>query len=217
MKENIQYVLVWNGWLRICHWALAVGVLFQLFSAFALSHQHIDYAFWFDWHQIIGQSLLLVLGLRIILSFQPGSGHWRSFMPNRAKLNGMLQMLKFYISMARGPLPNWYAHNPLWQPLYLIIVLVLIAACITGMLQDQYAQLHSSLAMIISLFTLFHVVTAFVHDWKGKGGMISAMVNGYRYFHNDNPVQNSVSQGTEYRIPLTSITRKKPDPDQPSQ
>ncbi len=209
MKEAIQYVLVWSGWLRLSHWAIAAGVLFQMLSAFALSHQHIDYAFWFDWHQIIGQMVLLALGLRLLLLFQPGSSHWRSLLPDRAKLAGMIQMLKFYLSLARAPLPNWYAHNPLWQPLYVIILFVLLGTCLTGMADDSYAPLHASLATVISVFTLFHVLSVFLHDWKGKGAMLSAMISGHRYFHTDNSVQNSLGQAHEIKISVDSIARKK--------
>lgn len=209
MKESIQYVLVWNGWLRLSHWTIAAGVLFQIASAFALIHQNLDYDFWFDWHQIIGQVVILALGLRAVLLFQPGSSHWSSIIPKKSKLTGIGQMLKFYISMGKAPLPNWYAHNPLWQPIYLIILPVLLGVCITGMMQDRFAQLHASLAAIISLFTLFHVITAFVHDWKGKGAMISAMINGYRYFHKESPVQNSVDRGSEINISVDNIGRIK--------
>lgn len=208
MRNSIEYIPVWGQMTRLCHWGLAFGVLFQLFSAFALTHGNIDYDFWYDWHQMIGQSLLLLLGLRIVLMFTPGSSHWRSLLPTRQRMKGWADMVLFYLSLARAPLPNWYAHNPFWLPLYSLILLVLIATCVTGMMQAGYPGLHAGLASLIAIFSLFHIITALLHDWKGKGGYISAMLSGSRYFHHENSIQNSIGQGTEIHISADTIKRR---------
>ena len=190
-QENIRYVLVWSGWLRLSHWLITAGVLFQITSAWAIGHDNADYTFWLDWHLISGQIILMALALRIVLLFFPGSSNWRALIPEKAQLQAMVQMIKFYLSLARFPLPNWYAHNPLWLPLYLIIFVVIAACSVTGLLYDSpkiifgfpMVKLHSALASVIITFTIFHIVTVFLHDLKGKGAFISAMVNGHRYFH----------------------------------
>ncbi len=190
-QENIRYVLIWSGWLRLSHWLITAGVLFQITSAWAIGHDNADYTFWLDWHLISGQIILMALALRIVLLFFPGSSNWRALIPEKAQLQAMVQMIKFYLSLARFPLPNWYAHNPLWLPLYLIIFVVLAACSVTGLLHDSpkiifgypMVKLHSALASVIIIFTIFHIVSVFLHDLKGKGAFISAMVNGYRYFH----------------------------------
>ncbi len=190
-QENIRYVLVWSGWLRLSHWLIATGILFQITSAWAIGHDNADYTFWLDWHLISGQIILMALALRVVLLFFPGSSNWRALIPEKSQLQAMLQMVKFYLSLARFQLPNWYAHNPLWLPLYLVMFFVLAACSISGLLYDspkiifgfQMVKLHSALASVIIIFTIFHIVTVFLHDLKGKGAFISAMVNGYRYFH----------------------------------
>jgi len=190
-QENIRYVLVWSGWLRLSHWLIAAGVLFQVTSAWALGHDDANHTFWLDWHLITGQIILMALGLRLILLFFPGSSNWRAFIPEKAQLLAMVQMIKFYLSLARFPLPNWYAHNPLWLPVYPVLFLVLAGCAISGLLYNSshfilgqaMFELHGALASLIIVFTVFHVVTVFLHDLKGKGATISAMVNGYRYFH----------------------------------
>ena len=189
--ENIRYVLVWSTWLRLSHWLIAAGTLFQITSAWALKHDSVDYTFWLDWHLISGQIILMALALRTVLFFFPGSSNWRAFIPDKTQRQAMVQMIKFYLSLARFPLPNWYAHNPLWLPLYLIIFLVLAGASISGLLYDSpqillgypMHELHSALASLIIIFSLFHIATVFLHDLKGKGAFISAMINGHRYFH----------------------------------
>ncbi len=190
-QENIRYVLVWSGWLRLSHWLIAAGILFQITSAWAIGHNNADYTFWLDWHLITGQIILVALALRVVLFFFPGSSSWRAFIPEKSQLQAMLQMIKFYLSLTRFPLPNWYAHNPLWLPLYLIVFIVLAACLITGLMYDSpknivgftMVKLHSTLASAVIIFSIAHIASVFLHDLKGKGAFISAMVNGHRYFH----------------------------------
>ncbi len=190
-QENIRYVLVWSGWLRLSHWLIAAGILFQITSAWAIGHDNADYTFWQDWHLITGQIILMALALRVVLLFFPGSSNWRAFIPEKSQLQAMVQMIKFYLSLTRFPLPNWYAHNPLWLPLYLVIFFILAACSITGLLHDSpkiilnypMVKLHSVLANMIIIFSIFNIATFFLHDLKVKGAFISAMINGHRYFH----------------------------------
>ncbi len=190
-QENIRYVLVWSTWLRLSHWLIAGGVLFQISSAWALAHDEADFDFWLDWHLITGQVLLITLALRVILLFFPGSANWRAFIPERSQFRAMLQMIKFYLSLGRFPLPNYYAHNPLWLPIYPVFYLVLAGCLLSGLLYDgsyivfgtPMYELHAALAGLIAMFSIFHIGTVFLHDLKGKGACISAMVNGFRYFH----------------------------------
>ncbi len=191
-QENIRHVLVWSGWVRLTHWLMAVGVLFQIASAWAIQHGNIDYEFWRDWHMISGQLLLIAVVGRVILMFLlPGSAHWRAFLPDKAQLVGIKQMLLFYLSFARFPLPNWYAHNPFWKLLYPPLLVVLLACAVTGLVYNtpntflgmSMFKLHSGLADIIVIFTVAHVLAVFLHDLKGKGASISGMISGYRYFH----------------------------------
>jgi len=190
-QENIRYVLVWSGWLRLSHWLIAAGILFQITSAWAIGHDNADYTFWLDWHLISGQIILMALALRAVLLFFPGSSNWRAFLPEKSQLQAMVQMIKFYLSLTRFPLPNWYAHNPLWLPIYPVIFFILAGCSITGLLHDSpkiifgfsMVKLHSALANVIIIFSIFHITTVFLHDLKGKGAFISAMINGHRYFH----------------------------------
>ena len=108
-----------------------------------------------------------------------------------SKPPAMIQMVKFYLSLARFPLPNWYAQNPLWLPVYPIFFLVLAGCAVSGLLYNTshiffgnpMYELHGALAGLIVTFSIFHIATVLLHDLKGKGAFISAMVNGFRYFH----------------------------------
>ena len=189
--ESIRCVAIWSGWLRAAHWLIAIGVLFELFSAWTLEQGAAAPGFWRDWHVIVGQLVLLALLLRGALLFVPGSSHWRALLPKRGQWHAMRQTLKFYLSLARAPLPAWYAHNPLWAPVYLLVLLVLAACLVSGLFHEvperpfglRISTLHAGLGWALAWFSLFHVLAAALHDWKGEGALISGLFSGKRYFH----------------------------------
>lgn len=191
-QEDIRYVPVWSGWVRLAHWLMAVGLLFQVVSAWVLRYGAVDVDFWRDWHMISGQLLLLAVVGRIVLMFiLPGSAGWRAFLPDAATWEGVKQMLVFYLSFARAPLPNWYAHNPLWKLLYPFMFLLLLGTGVSGLLYNAPYALaglfmhtwHSVLADMLGMLVVAHVIAVFLHELKGKGAGISGMISGYRYFH----------------------------------
>ncbi len=210
---SIRYVAIWPGGLRLAHWLLAAGVLFCLASGWALQQLPADPAFWHDWHIITGQITALALLLRSVLLFVPGSTHWRALLPKRGQWQACRQMLRFYLSLGRAPLPAWYAHNPLWAPVYLLVLAVEAACLATGfgyssswqLLKVPVAQLHSGSATALALFTLAHLAASALHDWKGNGALISAMISGKRYFH-IRPPQSSLPD-SDRRIEVSFTTR----------
>lgn len=189
--ERIEHVMVWSGWLRLGHWLMAIGVGFEIVSAWLINHAYVDLEFWRDWHVIVGQGLAFVLIGRVVLLLLPGSGNWRSLVPRVAQLRPMLQMVKFYLSFARLPLPNWYAHNPLWAPMYALLLIGLALVLVTGFTYHQpydlagvaLTRVHEWSASLVAGLALAHVLAVMLHDWKGRGAFISAMLSGYRYFH----------------------------------
>lgn len=207
LTEEIRCVPIWSGWVRLTHWLIAAGVLFQMLSAQAIAWGASDYTFWHDWHVICGQLLLVSVAARVILLFiLPASGSWRAFLPDQALWRGAVQMLRFYLSFARTPLPNWFAHNPLWRLLYPLLWLLLIAAGVSGLLYNTtYSiagmymhEFHTAIAQGITAFTVLHLLAVFLHDLKGKSAAISGMINGLRYFHvakSQTPAPNSPFKG----------------------
>jgi Ni/Fe-hydrogenase 1 B-type cytochrome subunit len=223
-QENIRHVLVWSGWVRLTHWLIAAGVLFQLASAWVIQHANVDYEFWRDWHMITGQLLLVIVVGRVILMFMlPGSSSWQAFLPDKAQLEGMMQMVRFYLSFARFPLPNWFAHNPFWRQLYPLLLLVLIVCGVSGLVYNApytilgvpMFKLHGWMANIIVVFTLGHLLAVFLHDLKGKGAAISGMISGYRYFHvasRDQPENAEPFKGSTPPVYISVDSIKKQPP-----
>lgn len=191
LEEKIRYVAVWPAAIRATHWLLAAGLVFQLSSGWLGGRVVDDPDFWRDWHVMVGQALLLVLLVRLGLLFGRGTGHWRAFVPSRQQLAGARQTLVFYLSLGKAPLPNWYAHNPLWQLLYPLVLLLLLLAAVSGLLHDapylfagaSPARVHGLAAGLLAILAVAHVAAVFLHDLRAKGAFVSAMINGHRYFH----------------------------------
>lgn len=170
---------------------------------------------------MVGQLMILVLALRLWLLWQRGAGHWRSFVVSKVQLSGAGQMLKFYMSFFRFPLPNWFAYNPLWQMIYPLMLLLVLVAVITGVLHNNasqllgysMAELHAGCASLVSLLVLLHIGTAIAQDVKGKGGSISAMLNGNRYFHvgENNASNPPADNGVEIHISVDNIKKRPSD------
>ncbi len=214
MSNEIKRVPIFSTAQRVTHWLIAAGTFFLLISAWLVQHADVDAIAWLDWHIMVGQALSLVLAYRVYLLIIPGSGHWRLLIPTREQRHITKQTIKFYASLGRLPCPDWYAFNPLWQPLYLLLIVIMILATVSGYLTGSYLflnfipmpELHSFFAAIILYFTLAHIAFSVLHDVKGSGAQISAMLNGFKFFQikpvPKTQVENSVS--------ITDLLKKKP-------
>jgi len=187
--QTIKIIEIWDKGLRLSHWLMAAGVTFLLVSAWFMKNTEINYQVLYDWHLIIGQSLVFVLGYRLFLMFKLGTGNWKGI--SRMNLAGMVDMLKFYLSLGRFPLPNWFSYNPFWAPLYVLFYLVMILALATGLIYTNnisfvigfaVKDVHVFMASVIAGFVLLHPLAAFWHDWRGDSATISPMIGGKRFF-----------------------------------
>lgn len=213
----IRYQSVWPASLRGLHWLQAALLCVLFASAWILNHSIEDPAFWHDWHSISGQVILVAAVARIALWFQKGVGHWRKLWPEARTRSARKQMWRFYLSLGRSPLPNWYAHNPWWQPLYLALPLLTVICAISGMMFDANqlwlgwlpSDWHRVSTTVLGWVILAHIITAIAHDWKGHGANISGMINGYRYFHIGQG-QLEVESPQPIEITLDSLSNHKP-------
>lgn len=203
VADQFQRVLVWSAALRLSHALLAVSVLTLLASAWALAHVRPEFhAGLRAVHVGAGYMLAPTLVFRLYrLATGAGPERWRALLPAARPLAALTAMLRFYVSGGRAALPAYYAHNPLWGPLYLLMFVLLAFAAGTGLWLSlagpeagNYYQAMPWLAgytltewhratytPVLALVTA-HIVAAVLHDWRGAGGDISAIINGYRIF-----------------------------------
>lgn len=189
--EKIQRVLVWSGSLRLAHWLIAFSVLFLLATGWLIRNSPMVADPASDIHDFFSVVLILGLGVRLWkLVFGSGPSNWRQLIPQPTDKARILAMLRFYLTFGKSPLPGWYAHNPLWAPVYLLLLSMLFLQVSSGLLMEKVPVLwgfylpdmHDWLAMAIFLFFLLHIVAVVLNDLKGSGSDISAMINGYRIF-----------------------------------
>ena len=188
--ETLHRREIWSTWLRLSHWTLALSTLALMATGWLVHHTPSVAQAAADWHYIAGSVFTIGLALRIWVLFSDKlMGHWR-FLLADLEPRKMLQMLKFYLSFGRSTLPRWYAHNPFWLPIYLILFLLMVLVAFTGHLQGSrpviagiyLPSLHAGIATLISLFVLGHVIAVFMHDLKGGSDDVSAMIHGKRLF-----------------------------------
>ncbi len=203
--SELRRVQVWSPLLRATHWAIASAVLVLLVSGWLLARGH-DAAdpVWLlgrDLHVPAGQALAIAVALRLgLLLVGRASDGWRDLLPRRAQIEGLKGMLRFYLSGGRAALPGYYGHNPLWGPIYLGLLALLLAQTLAGLwmeigaLQERLAlsyagvlALHRSAASLILGLTLAHLVAVLLHDWRGRRWEISAMINGEKVFEIQRP------------------------------
>jgi len=188
---SIRRVPVWSGRLRLSHWLIAVAVVILLATGWLLGKLPEHDAALLDYHHLAGYVLIAGLLLRVwLLFFGRTTETLADLVPRRQQLGAMRDMLRFYLSFGRARLPAWYAHNPFWQPLYLILLVLLAVQIVTGVFADAPYLLahrtpgewHRAGAIVIGSITGLHIAAVFLHDLKGTGSDASAMISGQRIF-----------------------------------
>ncbi len=196
--NDFQRVSVWSQWMRLAHWSIALSVLTLIATGWLVGNAPSVAAGAADLHGYAASVLMAGLVLRIWLLFADrGVGGWEALVPARANLPAMKQMLMFYLTFGKMPLPNWYGHNPLWVPLYALLYLFLLVMAMTGLFMQEHPlfaglylpSIHTAFAKIITALTVFHLLTVVLQDIRGKRGDVSAMLNGYKLFETQKPDQ----------------------------
>jgi Ni/Fe-hydrogenase 1 B-type cytochrome subunit len=211
---TVKRVQVWSGLLRLSHWLMALAVTILLGTGWLLGPVPQFHDALLDYHYLAGYALIAGLLVRFyLLFFGRNADTLGELIPRRQQFPAMLDMLRFYLSFGRWRLPAWYAHNPLWQPIYLGLLALLLLQILSGVFADApylFAQKtlrewHGPGALVIAGISGLHVVAVFLHDLRGTGSDTSAMISGYRIFV-IRPVQEQIDTGVQ-NVPLERIGR----------
>lgn len=193
---RIEKVMIWGGWLRLSHLVIGLSTLALLGSGWLLEAAPSLEADAADLHYVAAGVLLFGLALRILLMFKGSEverlGH---LMPEDEEWSAVRDTLMFYLRFGRGPLPRWYAHNPFWKPLYLLLYVCLLVLLLSGWLRLDspvlwgwyLPRVHGVFATAVGWLTLLHLVAVILHDYRGDAADISAIVNGNRHFVIEEP------------------------------
>lgn len=191
MAEQIRRVLVWSGWLRVAHWALAGATLWLMVTGWLVANSPALAASAAEWHYLAAGLLVFAVGLRLFVGFfGRGAERFEHLLPQTTEFAAMRASLVFCLSFGKSPLPNWFAHNPLWKPIYLFLYLLLGLLALSGWLMPDMPLLwrfylphvHATLATMVTIIAVAHLYCVVLHDLKGRNADTSAMINGHRYF-----------------------------------
>lgn len=212
----IKRVLVWSGWLRISHASVGLAVLMLLFTGGLIAESPSLAESALDLHYLASSFLIFGLVIRIMLMFA-GKEHERlsGLFPASSELNAMAKTFRFYVSLGKSPMPGWYAQNPLWKPVYLVIYPALIVLVITGALMPDVSlilgfylpSVHMFWAQLMLWLAVLHMGSVIMHDYKNQTTDISAMVNGYRLFLIESNRGGSISEQVVQHISIDSLKK----------
>jgi Ni/Fe-hydrogenase 1 B-type cytochrome subunit len=210
LATEVKRVRVWPAVIRLTHWAMTLSLLVLLPTGWLLTtgliaNEELYQLLRHDLHEPAGHVLAVALAVRLAYLVVGGSGlmGWKVLLPITAPQRaGVREMARFYSALSSRPLPGYFAHNPLWAPLYLIAFALLAAAAATGLMlelpflqavahveEPAVLRLHGRLMEWILVWCVFHVAAAMLHDWRGQGSDVSALISGYRIF----PVERQAS------------------------
>ena len=212
----IKRVLVWSGWLRLSHACIGFAVLVLLFTGWLIAESPSLAESALELHYLVSSLLIFGLVVRIVLMFA-GKQHERlpGLFPASSELNAMAKTLRFYISLGKSPMPGWYAHNSLWKPVYFVIYLALVVLVISGAVLPDVSlimgfyvpSVHVFWARIMLWFSLLHIASVLLHDYRNQTTDISAMVNGYRLFLIKDNKGGSGSEDVIQHITIDSLKK----------
>lgn len=218
---DIRRIRIWSGWLRLSHLLVGGSVLVLMVTGWLRSHTPSVEAEAVDVHYYAASILIAGLVLRIWLMFA-GRPVERigQLVPEDDEWPAVGQMLRFYVSFGKTPLPRWYAHNPLWKPLYLLLYVCLLVLALSGALQSNgpllfgvyLPDIHAVFAAAVWILVIAHMVTAVLHDLKGESDDVSGIINGHRLFVVDKPTLEP-SGIEETVVRLDQIVRPPKQPE----
>jgi Ni/Fe-hydrogenase 1 B-type cytochrome subunit len=201
VSGQVVRVAVWPAILRVVHWVSALALVVLLVTGWLMQsglvlNDRLYDVLLDDLHLPAGHVLGLAIAVRLYLLLvdRGVTGH-SALLPGKGSWQGIKQGLVFYTSFTRTTPPRYYAHHPVWAPVYLVWWLLLLAQLVTGLLLE-FARLRGTFGLSsdvvlgwhlapfawLVMFTVLHVVSVFLNDLKGDGSDASGMINGHRTF-----------------------------------
>lgn len=167
----METVRIWDPWLRISHWLLAVATIGAYFIPAQPLYRH----------AIAGYTALVLVGLRIVWGFV-GSEHARfaSFVPSRA------QLFTYIGALVRCREPRTLGHNPTGAMMMLLLLGSILALGISGWMLTRPAwrdarwieDAHVLLAHAVLGACALHVLGVLYTSLRHRENLIVAMITG---------------------------------------
>lgn len=169
--QNSNEIKVWDGVVRIFHWATVILCVLNLFilEEGARNHRYVGYA------------LAGLLVLRTLWGFI-GSYHARfaQWLPTPA---GVITYLK---STLQGRHPYYAGHNPLGSLMIVLLLTCLVGTAVSGILTEfgplsgshLMEEVHEFFAKVLQVTIFVHVLAVIALDRLVRGDLIRGMITG---------------------------------------
>jgi cytochrome b len=162
-------VKVWDGFVRLTHWAVAGIVLWNLFGPTDSTHRLLGY---------IAAGLVVA---RIAWGFV-GSRHAR-FSAWWPRFSHLVEYLR---SLAKGKPMHHLSHNPLGGLMALLLWFLILALAVSGWImrldafwgEDWPQEIHAWLSIAVEVCVCVHVAAAILMSLWTRENLIRAMVTG---------------------------------------
>ena len=193
--QRAERVLIWDIWVRLFHWSLAVSVVFMLISGST------GWMF-FDWHRTIGEAVMVLVGFRLLWGVFGSSNArlWQLVRSPRAALDHFRDLFKRRLRSERG-------HNAAgsWAVLVMLAMITVQAATgffiadedelIEGALygnlssttSDLLYRIHHTNAELLQIVVIVHVIMVFAYLLLGRQNLITPMIHGTMKWLSDSP------------------------------
>lgn len=210
-RESVT-VKVWDPWIRLFHWSLAIAVIFQLISG------RYGVGF-FDWHRPIGEVVLALVVFRLVWSVAGSSnaGLLQLVVSPRKALHHLRQLTRRRASAEGG-------HNAAggWSVLALLTMLAVQAT--TGLFiadRDEFVEgpyygaaseattrflysVHETNAELLTILVIVHVVIVFVYLFYARLNLIMPMLSGRMTLQVDDSIDRPRLRSWWVGIPIAA-------------
>lgn len=230
MKVDYHQSYIWPLWLRLIHWAMALGVVvlatsgWLLGSGMVVNEQLRDVLL--GMHLPAGQFLAAALAARLVMLFlNKGVGGWKAMQITREGARAAGEMFRFYLAFGRRQMPAFHSHDPLWKLIYPAFFLLLGIQALTGLAfqygamrrvlrvgSDVLDPLHSAGAWLVLWVVGLHVAAVLLREVRSQGYEVSSMLHGHRLFKVDREgpvdVQSMMAPSVSVTLDLSGKSKR---------
>jgi len=183
---------VWDLWIRLFHWSLALLVLFLIISG-------LTGVGFYDWHRFAGEAVLVLLVFRLLWGLV-GSSNVRLY---RLFANP-IHALRHLINLFKSQPTQYRGHSPAGAWATLLMLLCLSVQAGTGLFiadedeliegayygalpsttSDVLMTIHHWNATILQIVISLHIVMIAMYFFFGRQNLLRPMITGKMRWHN---------------------------------
>lgn len=191
-----QTVVIWDVWIRLFHWSLAVAVIFLLISG------ETGWQF-FEWHRLVGEGVLVLVLFRLCWSLL-GSGNASLI----ALIASPRQVLHHLRGLITGKVSAERGHNAAGGYAVLLMLALVGFQALSGLfiadedelingvffgalsssVSEQLYSLHLLNAHFIQAVVALHVIMVFLYLIRAGCNLIFPMLTGRMQWPVDTPL-----------------------------